>query len=166
MEDKKEQAKEKRKPKHTPQEKTTPDSTTKEQYLRLYAEFDNYKKRTRKEQLRWIEQANKRLLKKLLPILSDLEKAQQPPENATEEQIKKYEGIELIYKKLLKLLTKEGIEPIETTEGDPFNPTKHQALATMPNSDPKATNTIAQIISKGYKLQEKILQHTQVIVKA
>jgi molecular chaperone GrpE len=137
----------------------------KEQYLRLCATFENYKKRIDKDMARWLKQANKEILTNLLPVLDDLELALE--QQANSEPVKKaFEGIALIHKKLQQLIKDHGLEVIDVDAGDPFNPDLHEALTTMPASDEAMKNTIAQVVNKGYKQGEDIFRFVKVIVYA
>ncbi|MEM9569737.1 MAG: nucleotide exchange factor GrpE [Bacteroidota bacterium] len=133
-------------------------------YLRLLAEFENYKSRSHKEQLYWIKQANKKLLTTLIPILDDFERALA---NATpDEKGQRQEGMQLIYQKFSTLLNTQGLQALGTAVGDDFDPTHHEALATIPNTDEKKKGKIAQIVNKGYQLNQEIIRFAKVIVNA
>lgn len=138
------------------------DGLIKEAYIRVLAEFENYKSRSQKEQLSWIRQANKKLLQELIPILDDFERALATAETAEKGQ----EGMQLIYQKFCKVLTAQGLKPLPTKIGDPFNPEIHNALATVPNTDEKKRDKIAQIVHKGYQLNEETIRFAEVIVNA
>lgn len=133
-----------------------------EDYVRLLAEFENYKTRSQKEQLYWIKQANKKLLAVLIPILDDFERALATSVEKGETQ----EGMQLIYQKFSTLLNGEGLKVLTTAIGDDFDPAHHEALATIPNTDEKKKGKIAQIINKGYQLNEEIIRFAKVIVNA
>ena len=135
-----------------------------EAYVRLLAEFENYKSRSKKEQLYWIKQANKKLLTALIPILDDFERALATPSPAEKGQ--NQEGMQLIYQKFATLLKAEGLQVLETAVEDDFDPTHHEALATIPNTDEKKKGKIAQIVNKGYQLNEETIRFAKVIVNA
>ena len=135
-----------------------------EAYVRLLAEFENYKNRSKKEQLYWIKQANKKLLTALIPILDDFERALATPAPAEKGQTK--EGMQLIYQKFATLLKAQGLEALATAVGDDFDPTHHEALATIPNTDEKKKGKIAQIVNKGYQLNEETIRFAKVTVNA
>ena len=136
-----------------------------EQYIRLCATFENYKKRVQKEQLRWMKQANKQLLLSLLPVLDDLELAL-AQEQGHESVQKAFEGVQLIYKKLQQLLKDQGLQEIEVVVGGPFNADFHEALTTLPTEEEKEKGTIAQVVNKGYKQEEHVFRFAKVIVYA
>lgn len=143
---------------------TKPSHVDHEAYLRLLAEFENYKNRTQKEQLYWIKQANKNLLTTLIPILDDFERALATTTPAQKDQPQ--EGLQLIYQKFSKLLHAQGLQALTTAVGDDFDPAQHEALATIPNTDEKKQGKIAQIVNKGYQLNEETIRFAKVIVNA
>ena len=135
-----------------------------EAYVRLLAEFENYKSRSQKEQLCWIKQANKKLLTALIPILDDFELALATPAPAEKDQSQK--GMQLIYQKFATLLNAQGLQALATAVGDDFDPAHHEALATIPHADEKEKGKVAQIVNKGYQLNEEIIRFAKVIVNA
>lgn len=166
---------EKKKPlksKKKPTPKTTQNTATPtkqphfdhEAYLHLLAEFENYKKRSQKEQQYFIKQANKKLLTALIPILDDFERALATTTPAKKNQPP--EGMQLIYQKFSKLLNTQGLQALATKVGDKFDPTQHEALATIPNTDEKKKEKIAQVVNKGYQLNEEIIRFAKVTVNA
>ncbi len=132
-------------------------------YLRLAAEFENYKKRAQKEQAEYTKYAHERLLKALLPVLDNLQRALQHAQQSggTNGLI---EGVELTCKQYLEVLSRFGVRPIPSV-GQPFDPTVHQAVATV---DPKgqAPNTIVEEYEKGYYLHDRVLRPAMVTVAA
>lgn len=136
----------------------------KEQYIRLLAEFDNYKKRNEKERLQWISQANRALIKKLLTILDDLDLACKAEDSPQAEENSAATGVSLIQKKFLQLLIKEGLEEISALPGAQFDPSLHEALATLPSKEENKKGTIAQVVNKGYRLHQEVIRFTKVMV--
>ena len=133
----------------------------KDQLLRKIAEFDNYKKRTDRETLQLIQNANEKLILTLLPVLDDLERFfQHIEEQKNIESI--LEGIQLIYKKLTDILEKEGLESMKTV-GENFDPEMHDALMQK-EEEGSQSGTIVNEYSKGYLLNGKVIRHAQVIV--
>jgi molecular chaperone GrpE len=134
-----------------------------DRYLRLAAEFENYKKRVQKDQAEYTQYAHERLLRELLPVLDNLQRAlqhaQQP--GGTNGLI---EGVELTCKQYLEVLSRFGVKPIPSV-GLPFDPAVHQAVATV---DPKgqAPNTIVEEYEKGYYLHDRVLRPATVTVAA
>jgi molecular chaperone GrpE len=130
-------------------------------YLRKAAEFDNYKKRTERESILWIQNANEQLIIKLLPVLDDMERSlSHIKENNNTESIT--QGTELIYKKLLDILDKEGLKPM-TSVGEIFDPEKHDALIQVEKEGVETSRIIEEHL-KGYYLNDKVVRHAQVIV--
>jgi len=135
----------------------------KEQYIRLCAEFENYKKRMHKEQHSWITQASKQLLTELIPVIDDFELAlAQPEQNNTSHGALK--GIALIYKKFLQLLHAQGVKSMEVASGDAFNEDCHEALTTVDAVHGQKKGAIAQVVNKGYMLGDQVLRFAKVIV--
>ena len=132
-------------------------------YLRLLAEFENFKKRTEKEQQYWLSHIKKVLLVNLLPILDDFERALSH-NTATKDQ--EQQGLTLIYKKLFQILEKEGLKTMKVNVGAPFDANAHEALSTRPNDDEAKKDTIAQVVHPGYLLNEEIIRFAKVIVNA
>ncbi len=137
--------------------------TESERYLRLAAEFDNYKKRTAREFSEVVKSANARLLRELIEILDNFERAL--VKNASENNFDSYrKGVELIYNQLTELLRKENVTPIEAV-GSPFDPNQHEAMMQQP-SDQYAEGVVAQELQRGYKLDSRVLRHARVIVSS
>ena len=135
-------------------------SDEKDKYIRLYAEFDNFRKRTRKEKEELIETASENVIKSLLPVLDDFERALN--EISKENQDEHYKGFILIYEKMKKILSEHGLSTLEVKKGDTFDPDKHEAIAQIPG-DKKMTGKIHDVIEKGYKLGNKIIRYPKVV---
>jgi molecular chaperone GrpE len=134
-----------------------------ERFLRLAAEFDNYKKRTAREFEDIIKRANVRLLRELMDIVDNFERAMSA--ESEDHSHKAYrQGVELIYNQLSALLTKEGVTPIEAV-GKPFDPHYHEAVMQAA-SDEYDEGTVMQEIQKGYRIGDKVLRHSRVIVSS
>jgi molecular chaperone GrpE len=127
--------------------------------LRLAAEFDNYKKRAAREREQYVVLANERLVKELLPILDDLERALDAAESHEEAQLE--EGVRLVYRSLAQLLERNGVIAIET-EGK-FDPHVHEALLAQPAED-QESGVVLDVIQKGYKLGDRVVRPARVIV--
>lgn len=127
-----------------------------ERYKRLYAEFDNYKKRTEKEKLNVVTYAKSDIVETLLPVIDSMENALQ----TSIEDENTRQGIELIYSQLKTFMEKHGVEEIGE-EGEDFNPELHDAVALQEGSEP---GKIINVFRKGYKIKDKILRHAMVIV--
>ncbi len=133
----------------------------KDKYLRLYADFENYRKRTAKEKLEMFETAAEGVIKNLLPVLDDFERAiTEMSKNGENEMLK---GVQLIYDKLKKTLEKEGLKHIEVNKGDQFDPEKHEAIAQMPVEDDKMKNRVVDVVEKGYQLGSKNIRYPKVV---
>jgi molecular chaperone GrpE len=127
--------------------------------LRLAADFDNYKKRAARERDEYVTRANERLLKELLPILDDLERALKSAEEHEEAQLE--EGVRLVHRSLASLLQRNGVEEI-ATEGK-FDPHVHEALLAQPAED-REHGDVIDVIQKGYKLGDLVVRPARVIV--
>ncbi len=133
----------------------------KDKYLRLYAEFDNFKRRTVKEKLELMRTAAQDTMTALLPVLDDFDRAKK---NAADDSTTEVftEGIQLVYQKLYSVLTQKGLEPMEST-GEVFDPELHEALTEIPAPTEEMKGKIIDTIEKGYKLGDKIIRHAKVV---
>ena len=127
--------------------------------LRLAADFDNYKKRAAREREEYVARANERLLKELLPVLDDLERALNAAEQHEEAQLE--EGVRLVHRSLASLLARNGVEEI-ATDGK-FDPHVHEALLAQPAED-REQGDVLDVIQKGYKLGDLVVRPARVIV--
>jgi molecular chaperone GrpE len=134
----------------------------KEQNLRRIAEFENFKRRKEKEFLEILQNANEELIIELLPVVDDFERflLHANDENQNVESLK--QGMELIYKKLMQVLEKQGLKPIESI-GEEFDAEKHQALMQI-DSDEHESGKVVNEHLKGYTLNGKVIRHSQVLV--
>jgi molecular chaperone GrpE len=127
--------------------------------LRLAADFDNYKKRAARERQEYVAFANERLLKELLPILDDLERALDAAEEHQEAQLE--EGVRLVHRSLAGLLERQGVREI-ATEGA-FDPHVHEALLAQPSEDAES-GAVIDVVQKGYTLGDRVVRPARVIV--
>lgn len=127
--------------------------------LRLAADFENYKKRAAREREEYVTLANERLLKELLPVVDDLERALTAAEQHEEAQLE--EGVRLVHRSLASLLERNGIAVIET-DGK-FDPHVHEALLTQPAQN-KESGDVLDVIQRGYKLGDRVVRPARVIV--
>lgn len=134
----------------------------KKQLLYKIAEFDNYRKRTMSEKADLILNGGAKVLGAILPVMDDMERALDQMKKA-EDMASVIEGVELIRKKFLSILEKQGVKPIET-EGLDFDVDLHEAIAQLPAPSPEMKNKIMDCTLKGYKLNDKVLRHSQVVV--
>ena len=134
----------------------------KDQYLRLQAEWDNYRRRTAKERLELIDSAGKDILTGFLPVLDDCQRALQVlrDSDAGEAAI---QGTELIYNKLMGYLKTRGVERIEA-RGAAFDTDYHEAVAQFPVDDPEKKNTVIDVTQEGYTLNGNVIRYAKVVV--
>lgn len=134
----------------------------KDKYLRLSAEFDNYRKRTLKEKAELIKNGGEKAISAILPILDDLERALQNMQKADDVKAM-YEGIDLIYQKFLKGLSQEGLQKMEPV-GEVFDTDYHEAVALVPAPSEDQKGKILDCVQTGYKLNDKVIRHAKVVV--
>jgi len=133
-----------------------------DKYLRLSAEFDNYRKRTLKEKAELIKNGAEKTLTAILPVLDDFERALKNME-ASEETKAMKEGVELIFNKFQKTLGQEGLQKIET-EGQAFDVDFHEAIALIPAPSEELKGKILDCVQTGYMLNDKVIRHAKVAV--
>lgn len=136
----------------------------KERYLRLFAEFDNFRKRTAKERLDTIKTANSNTLSALLPILDDFERARKEGGNPTDDPFVK--GIYLIVDKLEAGLRAKGLTPMEIKPGDEFNTDTMEAVAKIPSPSPELKGKVVDVVETGYLLNGVELRPSKVVIGA
>ena len=134
----------------------------KDKYLRLSAEFDNYRKRTMKEKAELIKNGGEKTITAILPVLDDLERAIKTSETSDDVKAMR-EGFELIYNKFLKVLNQEGLQKIET-DGEDFDTDYHEAIALVPAPSEDKKGKILDCVQTGYKLNDKVIRHAKVVV--
>ena len=134
----------------------------KDKYLRLSAEFDNYRKRTMKEKAELILNGGEKSLSSILPVVDDFERAIKTMETATDVQAVK-EGVELIYNKFMANLAQNGVKVIETKD-QPLNTDYHEAIAVIPAPSEAQKGKILDCVQTGYTLNDKVLRHAKVVV--
>ena len=137
-------------------------SEVKDKHLRLYSEFENYRRRTAKERLELIGSANADLMLSLLPVLDDFERAMEAAENSDADG--ELQGINLIYQKLTKELKSKGLKPMEDLEGESFDAEVHEAISQTPAPKKKLKNRIVHVVEKGYYLNDKVLRYAKVVI--
>ena len=133
----------------------------KDRYIRLYAEFENYKKRTQKEKMEFFQYANQDLMISMLAILDDFERAMK--EIAKTGNTEDLKGIELIDNKLKNRLTEKGLNPIEVNAGDVFNVDVHEAITQIPAPSEELKGKIVDVIETGYTLGDKVIRFAKVV---
>ena len=137
---------------------------SKDKYLRLYSEFDNYRRRTSKEKLDLMQTAGERIVVSLLPVLDDFNRAEQSLASSDAKAIA--EGLKLIADKFGKTLDAEGLKLMETKQGTKFDPELHEAVTQIPAPSKKLKGKIVDTIERGYFLGEKVIRHAKVIIGA
>ena len=137
-------------------------ASLKDQLLRKIAEFDNYRKRTIKEKTDLILNGGEKTIITILPVIDDMERALKNMKNADDVSAV-LEGVELIYKKFMDILAKQGVSVIETKEAD-FDVDLHEAVAQLPAPTPELKGKVMDCTLTGYKLNEKVIRQAQVVV--
>jgi len=131
-------------------------------FLRLFAEFENYKKRTSKERIELFSTANKELMTVLLPVLDDFERGLNEIEKSSDKAL--LEGMQLIYNKFRNTLNQKGLKQLEVKQGDSFDPEVHEAITQIPAPSKKLKGKIIDVVEKGYKLGETIIRYPKVVL--
>jgi molecular chaperone GrpE len=133
-----------------------------DKYLRLFAEFDNYKRRTQKERVELLQTAGKDVIVSLLPILDDFDRANKAAENAVDVAAIK-EGVQLVHNKLKNLLVQKGLKDIESIN-TPFNTDLHEAITKVPAPTEELKGKVIDELEKGYTLNDKVIRFAKVVV--
>ncbi|MBR5736154.1 MAG: nucleotide exchange factor GrpE [Bacteroidales bacterium] len=133
-----------------------------DRYLRLAAEFDNYRRRSAKERMDLISLANENLVKELLPIIDDFERALAAMKDSDDAASAK-EGTELIYNKMVAFLKKNGVSEIDAL-GKEFDTDFHEAVAQFPVDDKKKKDKVIDVTQKGYTMGEKVIRYAKVVI--
>ena len=134
----------------------------KDRYIRLYAEFENYKKRTLKEKMEFAQYANTEMMISMLAVLDDFERAiKEIAKNGNEADLK---GIELIYQKFKNKLIEKGLKPLEVNAGDDFNVDFHEAITQIPAPTEELKGKIVDVIETGYLLHDRVIRFAKVVI--
>lgn len=136
-------------------------SEAKDKYVRLYAEFENHRRRTAKEKLELIQSANERLIVELLPVIDDFERAEKA---LTHKEDKELEGFLLIQSKLKRIIEQFGIKTMDTTPETSFDPDLHEAVTQVPSTDEKLKGKIVDTIERGYFMNDKVIRYAKVVI--
>lgn len=131
-------------------------------FLRLYAEFDNYRKRTLKEKMDIIKSGGEKVLTEMIPLIDDFERALETVQNADNKEAI-VEGLELIYTKFVNFINQNGVKEMEAI-GKPFDADKFEAITTIPVQDKSQKDMVVDCIQKGYILNDKVIRFPKVIV--
>jgi len=134
----------------------------KDKFLRLFAEFENYKKRTSKERMDLFKTAGKEVIVSLLPVSDDFDRALKELSKSDDKEM--FKGVELIKNKFNEILKGKGLEEVEANAGDVFDAEIHEAITQIPAPDKKMKGKIIDVIEKGFKLGDKIIRHPKVVV--
>ena len=143
------------------EEQVDPVQAEREKYLRLYSEFENFRRRTTKERLEWMQNASKDLMVELLPVVDDMERALKSMQQAGEG--KAAEGMELIYKKLYGTLEKKGLKPMNA-QGEAFDPEIHEAVTQFDAPTEDMKGKVIDELERGYFLNDKVIRFAKVVV--
>ena len=134
----------------------------KDKYLRLFAEFENYKRRTTKERIELFKTANQEVLLAMLPVLDDFDRAMVEIAKSEDETMMK--GVELIHEKLKNTLVAKGLEQVDVKAGDAFDADFAEAITQIPAPSPKMKGKVVDVLEKGYKLGDKIIRFPKVVI--
>jgi molecular chaperone GrpE len=137
----------------------------KDKYLRLYSEFENFRRRTAKERLDLIKTATEDLMSALVPAMDDFERAQKALEESEDHKASQ-EGFELIFNKFSHILKQKGLKQMEDKAGTEFNTEFHEAISQMPVDKKKMKGKIIDVVEKGYYLDEKVIRFAKVVIGA
>src|SRR5258707_2753093 len=133
----------------------------KDKYVRLYAEFDNFRRRSAKEKLEMISSANEQLIKSLLQVIDDFERAEKA---FKEKNDKESEGLLLIHSKLKKVLDQYSVKAMDIEKGVDFNTDLHEAITQIPAPEEKLKGKVMDVVEKGYLLNDKVIRFAKVVV--
>jgi molecular chaperone GrpE len=134
----------------------------KDKFIRLFAEFENYKRRTSKERIELFKTASEDVMKAMLPVLDDFDRAWLEISKTEEKDLLK--GVELISNKLRDTLKNKGLEPIVVKQGDAFNADDHEAITQIPAPNNDLKGKIIDVVEKGYKLGDKVIRFPKVVI--
>ena len=149
-------------PELTEEEKLKEDlQKEKDKFLRLFAEFENYKRRTSKERLELFKTANQEVMTAMLPVLDDFDRALNELRKSGDENL--VHRVELIHNKFKETLTSKGLEPMNVEEGDAFDSEIHEAITQIPAPKDKLKGKIVDVVERGYKLGERIIRFPKVV---
>jgi molecular chaperone GrpE len=134
----------------------------KEKFLRLFAEFENYKKRTSKERMDLFKTAGQEVIVALLPVLDDFDRALKELSKSDDKET--FKGVELISNKFRETLRSKGLEEVKAKQGDAFDAEVHDAITQIPAPKKKLKGKIIDVVEKGFKLGDRIIRHPKVVV--
>jgi molecular chaperone GrpE len=134
----------------------------KDKFLRLFAEFENYKKRTSKERMDLFKTAGQEVIVSLLPVLDDFDRALRELSKSQDKEM--FKGVELISGKFKEALKSKGLEDLKVSVGDAFDAEIHEAITQIPAPSKKMKGKVIDVIEKGFKLGDRIIRHPKVVV--
>ncbi len=133
----------------------------KDKFIRLYSEFENFRRRTAKEKLEMIQSANEQLLKAFLAVADDFERAEKSFKDKNDKDL---EGFFLIYNKFKKTIEQAGVKIMDLKQGSSFNADLHEAITQIPVADQSLKGKVVEVVENGYLLNEKVIRHAKVVV--
>lgn len=134
----------------------------KEKFLRLFAEFENYKRRTSKERMDLFKTAGQEVMVALLPIMDDFDRALKELSKSEDKEM--FKGVELISNKFKETLKNKGLEQVDVNPGDTFDAEVHDAITQIPAPEKKMKGKVIDVVEKGFKLGDRIIRHPKVVV--
>lgn len=137
---------------------------SKDKYLRLYSEFENFRRRTAKEKLDMVQTANEDLMTALLPVIDDFERAEKSFEDKSTDLGAVKEGVQLIHNKFKKVLEQKGLKAMEGKEGMDFDSEFHEAITQIPAPKKNLKGKVVDVVEKGYMLKDKVIRYAKVVI--
>ena len=135
--------------------------TEKDKFLRLFAEFENYKRRTSKERIELFKTAGQEVLQSMLPVMDDFDRAINEIDKAKDKELAK--GVGLIHSKLKETLKSKGLTEMKVKKGDAFDAEIHEAITQIPAPEKKLKGKIVDVVEKGYQLGDRIIRYPKVV---
>ena len=133
----------------------------KDKFIRLYSEFENFRRRTAKEKLDLIQSAGEQLIKQLLPVIDDFDRAEK---SFKDRDVKELDGFFLIHNKFRKILEQSGVKIMDVKPGSEFNADLHEAITQIPASDDSFKGKVVDVVESGYLLNDKVIRFAKVVV--
>ncbi|MBL6446807.1 nucleotide exchange factor GrpE [Fulvivirga sp. 29W222] len=137
---------------------------SKDKYLRLYSEFENFRRRTAKEKLDMVQTAHEDLMTALIPVIDDFERAEKSFEDKSTDLNAVKEGVKLIQNKFKKVLEQKGLKAMEGKEGMDFDSEYHEAITQIPAPKKNLKGKVVDVIEKGYMLKDKVIRYAKVVI--
>lgn len=137
----------------------------KDKYLRLYSEFENFRRRTAKERIDLIKTASEEVIKEIIPVVDDFERAFKASENETD-GAKVREGNHLVFHKLVRVLEYKGLKAMDGLVGKPFDPETQEAITQIPSPSDEMKGKVIDVLEKGYTLGDKVIRYAKVVTGA